>query len=30
VNAVRTPLSVELTQRLDVLTHEYRYGDSAR
>ena len=30
VNAVRTPLSAELTQRLDVLTHEYRYGDSAR
>jgi len=30
VNAVRTPLSAELTQRLDVLTHEYRFGDSAR
>jgi aryl-alcohol dehydrogenase (NADP+) len=30
VNAVRTPLSTELTQRLDVLTHEYRFGDSAR
>ena len=30
VNAVRTPLSAEITQRLDVLTHEYRYGDSAR
>ena len=30
VNAVCTPLSTELTQRLDVLTHEYRYGDSAR
>ena len=30
VNAVRTPLSAELTQRLDILTHEYRFGDSAR
>ena len=30
VNAVRTPLSAELTQRLDVLTHEYSFGDSAR
>ena len=30
VNAVRTPLSAELTKRLDVLTHEYRFGDSAR
>jgi len=30
VNAVRTPLSAELTHRLDVLTHEYRFGDSAR
>lgn len=30
VNAIRTPLSAELTQRLDVLTHEYRFGDSAR
>ena len=30
VAALRTPLSSELTQRLDVLTREYRFGDNAR
>ena len=30
VNALDTPLDAELTQRIDILTREYRFGDSAR
>ncbi|MFZ9445757.1 MAG: aldo/keto reductase, partial [Ilumatobacteraceae bacterium] len=30
VAALSTPLDAELTKRLDVLTREYRFGDSAR
>lgn len=30
VAALSTPLDAELTKRLDVLTHEYRFGDAAR
>ncbi|MEY2626395.1 MAG: hypothetical protein RJB08_154, partial [Actinomycetota bacterium] len=30
VKALDTPLDADLTKRLDVLTREYRFGDSAR
>ena len=30
VAALDTPLDAELTKRIDVLTREYRFGDSAR
>jgi aryl-alcohol dehydrogenase (NADP+) len=30
VNALDTPLDADLTKRIDILTREYRFGDSAR
>ena len=30
VNALDTPLAADITKRIDILTREYRFGDSAR